>query len=208
MISGTFIRVIVAIVLVVFVVGSWITTGAPSTSLFSFFSIAVLVCTVLVMAWDEWIWKSKPAQMIPGVSRNLSGTWEATLESFWINPATSSSPPAKTVYIVIRQTSSAASVTLISDESKSMSSLARVVKEDGSWLLHYVYTNEPRLEMRGRSPIHHGSAVLAVTGSPAKRLEGYYWTDRDSKGHLKLMKRSKKLAEDFEEALNALKDRG
>lgn len=208
MISGTLIRVLVVIVSLVFVVGSWITTGAPNISLFSFFSIAVFVCTVLFLLWDRWIWKLKLAQMIPGVSRNLSGTWEATLESFWINPATSSSPPAKTVYVVIRQTSSAASVTLISDESKSKSSLARVVKEDGSWLLHYVYTNEPRLEIRGRSPIHHGSAVLAVTGSPARRLEGGYWTDRDSKGQLKLMKRSKTLAEDFEEARDALKDRG
>lgn len=206
MISGILIRLLVLLVAVVFVVGSWITTGAPNTSLFSFFSIAVLVCTVLLMLWDKWIWKSKLAQMIPGVSRDLSGTWEANLESFWINPATGSSPPAKTVYMVIRQTSSSASVTLISDESKSKSSLARVVEEDGSWLLHYVYTNEPRLEVRGRSPIHHGSAVLAVTGSPAKRLEGGYWTDRDSKGQLKLMKRSKKLAEDFEEASDALKD--
>lgn len=206
MISGILIRVLVVIVSVVFVVGSWIATGAPNTSLFSFFSIAVFVCTVLFMLWDKWIWKSKFAQMIPGVSRNLSGTWEATLDSFWINPATGSSPPAKTVYMVVRQTSSSASVTLISDESKSKSSLARVVEEDGSWLLHYVYTNEPRLEVRGRSPIHHGSAVLAATGSPAKRLEGGYWTDRDSKGQLKLLRRSKKLAEDFKEASDGLKD--
>ena len=49
--------------------------------------------------------------------------------------------------------------------------------------------------------------MLAVTGSPARRLEGGYWTDRDSKGRLKLMKRSKTLAEDFEEACDALKDR-
>lgn len=206
MISGILIRVLVVIVSVVFVVGSWIATGAPNTSLFSFFSIAVFVCTVLVMLWDKWIWKSKFAQMLPGVSRNLSGTWEATLESFWINPATGSSPPAKTIYMVVRQTSSSASVTLISDESKSKSSLARVVEEDGSWWLHYVYTNEPRLEFREQSPIHHGSAVLAVTGSPAKRLEGGYWTDRDSKGQLKLLRRSKKLAEDFEEASDVLKD--
>lgn len=206
MINGILIRVLVVIVSVVFVVGSWIATGAPNTSLFSFFSIAVFVCTVLVMLWDKWIWKSKFAQMLPGVSRNLSGTWEATLESFWINPATGSTPPAKTIYMVVRQTSSSASVTLLSDESKSKSSLARVVEEDGSWLLHYVYTNEPRLEFRGQSPIHHGSAVLAVTGSPAKRLEGGYWTDRGSKGQLKLLRRSKKLAEDFEEASDVLKD--
>lgn len=205
MISGILIRAIVFIVSLVFVIGSWITTGAPNTSLLSFFSVAVLVCTVLLLLWDRWAWKWKAAQAIPGVSRDLSGTWQARLESFWIDPATGKSPEPKTVYMVIRQTSSTASVTLISDESKSKSSLARVVKEDGSWLLHYVYTNEPRMEVRGRSPIHHGSAVLSVTGSPAKRLEGGYWTDRDSKGQLKLTKRSNKITEDFEEAKEALK---
>jgi hypothetical protein len=205
MISGILIRAIVVIVSAVFVVGSWITTGAPDTSLLSFFSVAVLACTILLVLWDGWAWKWKVSQTIPGVSRDLSGTWQAWLESFWIDPTTGTSPAPKTVYIVIRQTSSTATVTLISDESKSKSSLARVVKEDGSWLLHYVYTNEPRLAVRGRSPIHHGSAVLAVIGSPAKRLEGGYWTDRDSKGQLKLMKRSKMLAEDFEEAADALK---
>ncbi len=205
MISGILIRAIVVIVSIVFVAGSWITTGAPNTSLLSFFSIAVLVCTILLLAWDRWIWKWTISQAIPGVSRDLSGTWQAQLKSFWIDPTTGKSPAPKTVYMVIRQTSSTASVTLISDESKSKSSLARVVKEDGSWLLHYVYTNEPRLEVRGHSPIHHGSAVLSVTGSPAKRLEGGYWTDRDSKGQLKLTKRSKKMAEDYEEAKESLK---
>jgi SMODS-associating 2TM, beta-strand rich effector domain len=145
MISGILIRAIVVIVSIVFVAGSWITTGAPNTSLLSFFSIAVLVCTILLLAWDRWIWKWTISQAIPGVSRDLSGTWQAQLKSFWIDPTTGKSPAPKTVYMVIRQTSSTASVTLISDESKSKSSLARVVKEDGSWLLHYVYTNEPRL---------------------------------------------------------------
>lgn len=200
MISGTLLRAIVLVVTTVFFVGSWVTTGAPNTSLFSFFSAAVFACSILLFVWDRWAWKWQIAQSVSTVVRDLSGTWEATLESLWIDPSTGVSPAPKTVYIVIRQTSSTASATLISDESKSKSSLARVVNEDGSWTLHYVYTNEPTLKVRKRSPIHHGSAVLAVTGSPAKRLEGGYWTDRDSKGHLTLTRRSKKICEDYEEA--------
>lgn len=206
MISSILIRAIVLIVSGVFVFGSWITTGAPDASLLSLFSIAVFACTVLLLLWDKWVWRWKLSQTIPGVSRDLSGTWEASLESYWVDPATGKSPQVKTVYVVIRQTSSIASVTLISDESKSRSSLARVVYEHGSWLLHYVYTNEPRLEVRARSPIHHGSAVLSVTGSPVRRLEGGYWTDRGSKGELKLTKRVRKLADDFDEAREALAD--
>ncbi|WP_146362261.1 hypothetical protein [Arthrobacter yangruifuii] len=205
MINGALIRVIAVIISAVFVIGSWVTTGSPETSFLRFFSIAVLTCTILLFVWDKWIWKWKLVQWIPGVSRNLSGTWAATLESFWTDPSTGTSSPAKTVYVVIRQTSSTASVTLISDESTSKSSVARVAEEDGSWVLYYLYTNKPRLEVRRRSAIHHGSAVLSATGSPAKRLEGGYWSDRDSKGQLKLTKRSKKLADDFEEAEEALK---
>lgn len=205
MISGIFVRAVVVIASMVFVVGSWVTTGAPNTSLFSFFSVAVFIATVLLLSWDRWIWKWKLAQAIPGVSRNISGTWETRLETFW-KDSFGVTPDPKTVYVVIRQTSSTTSVTLLSDESKSKSSLARLVEENGSWLLHYVYTNEPRLIVRDLSPIHHGSAVLSVIGSPADRLEGSYWTDRDSKGMLSLTRRSKKIADDFREAKEAFEE--
>ncbi|MBO0983655.1 hypothetical protein [Rathayibacter sp. SD072] len=201
MVNGILLRVIIIIVSTVFVAAVWVTTGKFEPSFLQFFSIAVLVCSVLLFVWDRWAWKLKLAQAIPGVSRNIDGTWEATLESLWIDPMTGESPDPKTVYVVIKQTSTSATVALISNESKSKSSIARLVREDGSWLLHYLYTNEPDMGLRERSPIHHGSGVLAVVGSPAKRIVGSYWTDRDSKGKLSLQRRKATHAEDFEEGV-------
>ena len=198
MLSKTLLYATAIIISVVFVVGSWITTGTPNISLLRFFSIAVLICSVLFLLWDQWAWKLGIFQRLPGVTRDISGTWETTLESFWIDPKTKKSQAPKTVYLVIRQTSSSASVTLISNESKSQSSLARVIKEDGSWLIHYIYTNEPQVDLRARSPIHHGSGVLSIVGNPAERIAGSYWTDRDSKGKLSLNRKSTKHVEDFE----------
>lgn len=206
MVSGLLLRIIAIIISAVFVVAIWITTGRFEPSFLQFFSIAVLVCSLLLFIWDRWAWKLSIFQAIPGVTRDISGTWETTLESLWVDPATGKSPDPKTVYIIVRQTSSSASVTLISNESKSKSSLARVVREDGSWLLHYLYTNEPHVDLRVKSPIHHGSGVLSITGSPAKRIAGSYWTDRDSKGKLALARRSKKYAEDFEEGIELFSD--
>jgi len=200
MLSGTAVRLIVSIVAAVFFVGSWVQTGSPSTSLLSLFSTAVLVVSIAVAAWDKWLWKIPLFQKIASVPRNLSGTWESQLESFWINPETGRTPEPKTVYVVIRQTSSSISVVLISDESKSKSSLARVTQEDETWVLHYIYTNVSRLDLRQRSPIHHGSGVFTAVGDPVKRLDGSYWTDRDSKGRLTLLRRSKHHAGDFEDA--------
>lgn len=198
MVGKTLLTAIAIIISAVFVVGSWITTGTPNIEFLRFFSIAVLLCSVLLFLWDQWAWKLRPFQLLPSVPRDVSGTWETTLESLWIDPKTKKAPAPKTVYLVIRQTSSSASITLISNESKSKSSIARVIKEGGSWLIHYVYTNEPQVDLRAHSPIHHGSGVLSIAGSPAQRIAGSYWTDRDSKGKLTLTRRSKSQVEDFE----------
>ncbi|RZS59501.1 hypothetical protein EV141_0728 [Microcella putealis] len=197
MVGKTLLTAMAVIISAVFVVGSWITTGTPNIEFLRFFSLAVFFCSLLLILWDQWAWKLRPFQLLPGVPRDVSGTWEATLDSLWIDPETKKSPDPKTVYIVIRQTSSNASVILISNESKSKSSIARVIKEDGSWLIHYVYTNEPQVDLRAKSPIHHGSGVLSIVGHPAQRVAGSYWTDRDSKGKLTLERRSTEYAEDF-----------
>lgn len=174
MIGRVTIYIIAGIVSAVFIIGSWVTTGNPEIWFLRFLSIAVAVCSVLLFIWDQWAWKWPPFQRIPSVTRDISGTWETLLESMWIDPNTGKPITPKTVYVVVRQTSSTTSLTLISNESKSKSSIARVIREDGSWLVHYVYSNEPQLDLRRRSPIHHGSGVLSITGNPVKRLAGGY----------------------------------
>ena len=202
MINGVVVRFIAAVVAAVFVIGIWASTGNPDLTVLRFLSVAVLIATLLLALWNSVLWHWRPIQHLPRVDRDLRGTWEAELESFWINPKTGAHPPIKTVYFVIRQTSSTISVTLISNESKSKSSTARLILEDGSYTLHYLYTNEPEQAHRSHSPIHHGSGVLTVVGLPAKRINGAYWTDRDSKGNLTLSRRSKKFGEDFQDCVD------
>jgi len=198
--NGILVRAIAIVVSIVFVVGSWITSGSPDSAFVRYFSIAVFISSIAYLIWDRWLWKLPLSQLIPGVPRDASGTWSTLLESLWVDPSTGATVDPKTVYVVIRQTSSQATLSLLSDESSSRSSIARVVKEGDAWLVHYVYTNEPRVDLRGRSAIHHGSGVLTAVGSPVKRLAGSYWTDRESKGALNLTDRSSRFAEDFDEA--------
>ena len=200
MINKLLLNIIAVIIGAIFVIGSWITTGILDFGFFRFFSVAVFVVVVLLLIWDQWAWKWAFIQKVPRVTRDISGTWETRLESLWIDPDTGESPAPKTVYIIVRQTSSQATITLISNESKSKSSIARVIREDASWIVHYVYSNEPQVELRERSSIHHGSGVLSIVGNPAKRMAGSYWTDRNSKGKLSLVRRVKFAAEDFDDA--------
>jgi len=194
------IRVIATVVVVVFVIGAWVQDGRPDLAALKFFSAAVLVSTAVFNLWDFWLWRLPLVQRIPGVPRSIRGTWKGTLTSFWVDPATGGSPQPKTVYLVVQQTGSLVIVKLLTDESRSTSALANVSEVDGSFLLTYLYMNKPDMRVEHRSRIHHGSAVFDISGCPARRLKGRYWTDRDSKGELDFEERNKKLADDYAEA--------
>jgi hypothetical protein len=71
---------------------------------------------------------------------------------------------------------------------------------DGAVELTYLYLNRPDANVEHRSRMHHGSTALDISGSPAKRLKGRYWTDRDSKGELDFTECNKQLVDDFDEA--------
>ena len=63
-----------------------------------------------------------------------------------------------------------------------------------------MYLNRPDSSVEHRSRMHHGSASLDITGAPATRLRGRYWTDRDSEGELDFRERNRMLADDYDEA--------
>jgi hypothetical protein len=194
------VRLTAAAVIAVFVVGTWTTSRKLDLGWLKYFSTAVLVATVALALWDTWLWRLAPIQRLPGVTRCVRGTWKGTLTSFWVDPNTGQSPAPKTVYLIVRQTATLVSVTLVTNESRSTSTLGTVSAVDGTSVLTYLYLNRPDMRVEHRSRMHHGSTVLDVTGLPATRLKGRYWTDRDSKGELDFQERVKTLAEDFDTA--------
>lgn len=196
------VRVVAAIVVIVFVVGTWLKSRQLNLGWLKYFSAAVFVSTIVLASWDGFIWRLWPVQRIPGVPRCVRGTWRGTLTSFWTDSATGARPTPKTVYLVVHQTASLVAVKLLTDESRSSSSLGEVRQVDGVFILAYMYLNRPEMRFEQRSRMHHGSAVLDISGFPAVRLQGRYWTDRDSKGELDFFQRSSKLAESFHSAAN------
>jgi hypothetical protein len=194
------IRIVAILVSLVFTIASWGSTGNPDAGFLRFFSLAVFAATLAFTFWEKWVWKTRAAQLIATVPTNVNGTWRCTLTSSWVDPVTGRGIEPKKVYLVVRQDFSSATITLISNESRSRSSLARCVREDGSWVLHYIYTNEPGFSARDRSPIHHGSGVVQVIGRPSSRLLGHYWTDRQTRGDLVSDDYSKRHAEDYASA--------
>lgn len=194
------IKVVAAVVFSVYSIGMWVTSGELDVTWLRWFSATTFVATVLLAAWDLFLWRFSLIQKIPVTPRNLRGTWKGAVVSFWRDPNYGVTPPPIEAYLVVRQTATTVQVTLITEESKSTSTLARISALNGSVVLDYLYFNRPRVSVQGRSPMHHGSVVLDISGNPPHRMTGRYWTDRDTKGELRFEGRSGCLADDFTDA--------
>ncbi len=71
-------------------------------------------------------------------------------------------------------------------------------QEDGIYRLAGVYRNEPNIGLQGqRSEIHHGAFSLEIYGAPVNRLEGHYWTDRNTRGEMVLSGRKEKIIDTY-----------
>lgn len=199
--SRTRTQLVAGVVVAVFAIGLWTTGVAVQAGWLRFYSLAVLVAGGAWAAWDRWIWRAPIFKRMESVPPVMFGTWKGELTSLWIDPATGSRPAPKPAFLVIRQTASSVdSVVLFTDESRSRSTLASVDPRPGVATLTYTYMSKPDITVEHRSRIHHGAVVLDITGSPATRLRGRYWTDRDSRGELHFTERREQHAGDYDEA--------
>lgn len=173
--------------------------GLPTGDLLRPLGAATSAAGLFVIAFDLFLWR------VPKVGRrvskrpNIRGTWRGTLASHWEDPETGERvAPDPEVYLVVRQTFWSVSANLITKESKSCSTTA-VVEDDGcgQYQLVAVYRNTPRAAVRHRSEVHHGAFKLDIGGEPVNRLEGYYWTDRNTIGEFEFDRRSDTTVESY-----------
>jgi len=195
------VQIVTAVVIAVFAVGILATGGEVQFGWLRFYAIAVLGATATLFTWDRLLWRTPLLQRFKAVPRDLRGTWVGTLESFWVDPKTGECPPVKTVYLIVRQTASEVSAVLLTDESRSVSTFARVSDDGVSAALDYMYLNRPDSRVEHRSRMHHGSTSLDLIGRPVTRMAGRYWTSRDSKGELDFTLRHKTRVDGFPEAI-------
>lgn len=197
----TTVQIVAVLVLAVFAVGLWASGVAVEAEWLRFYSWAVFVAVAGLTIWEQWLWRLPWFQRFQAIPPNLQGTWKGVLASEWVDPETSKQIPAKDAYLVIRQSLTEVTVVLLTDESRSTSTFGRVLRTNEHSTLDYMYLNRPDQSLEHRSHMHHGSTSLDITGAPATRLRGRYWTSRDSKGELDLKARSKTLADDYDSAV-------
>lgn len=152
--------------------------------------------------FDNFLWKLGP---LPKFVKQpvIGGTWHGTLTSYRRNDAGKQLTSQHEVVLVVRQSLTDISVTMLTAESKSRSDVATITSQQSDdYVLQYQYRNDPRMAYRDTSPIHVGGALVEIAGARPQSLYAEYWTSRDTRGSYNLAWVSKEKARDFDHGRN------
>lgn len=159
-----------------------------------------IVATVDVVAYfvfTTWLWRCRYLQgwLIP--FPDLNGTWEGQLQTNW-KDGNGRTPGPIPAILTIKQTFGRLSCVVRTAEMESHSYLEGFCIDPDAQVrrLCYSYTSRPKSALRDRSTPHDGTTLLSIIGRPVHRLEGEYWTQRQTTGALALTFRCKELLDE------------
>lgn len=148
-----------------------------------------LILSFLFVKWG-WRWKYFQGWLVP--FPDLTGTWLGTIQSEWRTEDGSRLDPIPAV-LTINQTFSHISCVLRTSEMESHSYVEGfyIDKDRQIRKLCYSYTSTPKITLRERSTPHDGTALFSIIGKPVERLEGEYWTQRQTIGSINMKYKSR-----------------
>jgi len=151
-------------------------------------STTISINIIIWMIFIAWAWKLKIFYPWLVPFPNLSGDWEGTIKSNWKEKELEPIP----IDVSITQNFFNVQVKIKTKESKSYSIGASfdIDNERGFQQLFYTYLNTPKAGVRERSEIHYGSTILNFDGFKVTKMDGEYWTDRETTGEITLTKKN------------------
>lgn len=156
---------------------------------------ADLFLAAFFMKWG-WRWKWLQGWLVP--FPDLNGTWQGQIQTSW-KDAQDETPGPIPVILTINQTFGWISCVMRTAEMESHSSVEGfcIDKERQIRQLCYTYTSKPKTSLRDRSTPHDGTMLFNIIGKPVDKLEGEYWTQRQTTGTVTLTFRTKELLDEI-----------
>lgn len=172
-------RILIYVGAIVVLVASAFDSGPTVGLSIKRLTIVETVLFALITIFDRYLWRWWKVPALLKTGPVLRGTWRGTLRP------TDGSNRDITAYLSVRQTYSAVAFRLFTEESTSESSSALLTtRPDGLTISEYSFENVPRDSVRQQSQIHFGAARLESVGPRPSRLEGSYFTSRQTSGEL------------------------
>jgi len=149
-----------------------------------------------------WLWRLKHLQVWLIPFPDLNGTWQGTIQTNW-KDADGNTPGPIPAILTIKQSFARMSSVMRTAEMESHSYLEGfcIDKDAQVRRLCYSYTSRPKAALRARSTPHDGTMLFNITGKPVHKLEGEYWTQRETTGAVTLTFRTNELLDEFPDDL-------
>jgi len=164
-------------------------------------SLIIGFWTIFLGAYEKWIWRWDCIGLLFEPQPDLNGTWQGRLISSFVDPQTKQRVPEIEVYFSVTQTYSTINYKMFTKDMASELISGRLIKdENGQFSIYGIYRSIPNILLREKSPIHFGAVNFAYSQN---KIEGSYWTDRDTKGTITFSKKINSIIFDFENAKNA-----
>ena len=205
MFSRLSVSVILTIAVVVWAGARWSFGHDLAWNQLAPYTITLWALTISLTLFDRYLWRKFPVYWFCRVP-DLTGTWSVELRSTYKDPETGRPTPPVDGFASIRQTYSSLSIRLMTKHQDSFL-VAHEIKrhDDGSVEIFGVYQSDPNIHLRGEvSEIHYGSFRYRVVDDPPTEMTGHYWTDRNTKGSIRLFGRKPALFDSFASAQEAI----
>lgn len=177
--------------------------GMEMQSVIDFIKLIPKVVTVdLVIAglFVKWVWRWRPLQgwLVP--FPDLNGTWEGVLQTDWRDAEGNTPGPIPTI-LTIKQSFTHISCVMRTGEMESHSYVEGFNIDPDKQIrrLCYSYTSKPKVTLRERSTPHDGTISFNIIEKPERKLEGEYWTQRNTTGSVVLSFKGNDLLETMPE---------
>jgi len=153
---------------------------------------------ILVAVFVRWLWRWKFLQTWLVPFPNLNGTWQGHIQTNWKDADGKTPGPIPTI-LTIKQTFVRMSCVMRTGEMVSRSYLEGfcIDKDAQVRQLCYSYTSRPKASLRERSTPHDGTMLFNIIRKPVYKLEGEYWTQRQTTGTVTLNFLAKELLEEL-----------
>jgi SMODS-associating 2TM, beta-strand rich effector domain len=163
------------------------------------FGQAVTLVTVIVVATDRYFCYLGPLCRLVPHQPVIHGTWKG-----WIESSKQKAPIPG--FLVITQSLTRVSVSLLTARGRSHTITSRWGKTDlRAPAVHYTFRRFPSKPAgEGQPIIRFGSGVLEISGRPAGKITGPYWTEVQTIGHMEFTRATKKLFTAFDDAVEHL----
>lgn len=145
-------------------------------SVFGYCGEAIGVASLLMIAFNLWLWKWKPINTITGRTPILAKHYTGYIKSDYDHQDRDATLDIKQTFLDIQ-------VIMKTSESTSHSIHATIEDIYNEPQLLYFYLNEPMAVIQERSAMHYGTVLLRREENNA--LSGNYYTSRNTRGVMK-----------------------